>query len=279
MPVAGRFDVAPGHILLSTLEQELAQQEGGIGRLSHALAGLSQPYDIILIDTPPNLGFLTFNALRAANEVIVPIDISSFALNGVSKLFNMLELIKVKTDHRFTAVKALVTNFDKRSKYARQMLGLIRSTFHHQVYTTIITVNIALREAASRGVPVVHFNKYASGARQYLALADEVKQDGRRLDAQAFAESSQALLKRVAFELHHPEAQAIHVVGDFNQWSVSEGSLLSRRETGLWSKEVELPPGRYRYKFVVDGQWCEDPNNPRSEVNPFGSADSILLID
>jgi chromosome partitioning protein len=80
--VSGGFAVAPGHILLSTLEQELAQQEGGIGRLSHALAGLQQPYDIILIDTPPNLGFLTFNALRAANEVIVPIDISSFALKS-----------------------------------------------------------------------------------------------------------------------------------------------------------------------------------------------------
>jgi len=277
--VAGGFDLAPGHILLSTLEQELADREGGITRLAQQLAGLPQPYDFVLIDTPPSLGFLTFNALRAATEVIVPIDISSFALGGVAKLFNMLDLIKVKTEHRFTSVKALVTSFDRRSKYARQMLGLIRATFHHQVYTTIMSVNIALREAASRGVPVAVFNKYAAGTRQHAALAQELLQELRRLDPDAFAQSTRALLRRVAFALHHPEAQTIHVVGDFNQWTVSDQSLLHRQETGLWSKELDLPPGRYRYKFVIDGQWREDPNNPRAETNPFGSSDSVLLLE
>ena len=86
--VAENLDVAPSGIVLSALEQKLASEpvETRTDRLAAALDNLPEPYDYALIDCPPNVGLLTFNALRAASEVIVPLETSPFAIHGVEKL-------------------------------------------------------------------------------------------------------------------------------------------------------------------------------------------------
>ena len=70
----------------------------------------------------------------------------------------------------------------------------------------------------------------------------------------------------------------VHLVGDFNQWTVSNDSLLWQKEEGVWQKRIYLGPGRHRYKFVVDGQWVTDPQNDHIEPNPYGGMDSVLDI-
>lgn len=272
-------DVAPGHILLSTLEQELAGQEGGISRLHGTLQTLTGAYDFVVIDTPPSLGFLTFNALRAADEVIVPIDASIFSVQGVAKLLSMIELVQAKTGHRVRLVKALMTLYDRRTRYTQQVSEQVRSTFGRNVYDTVIGINVTLREAAAAGQPIVRFDARAGGARDYQALAKEVLKDGQRLDPQAFAETARAMARRVAFNLTQPDAHRVHVVGDFNGWRVSDAGQLQRSSSGHWNADLRLRPGRYRYKFVVDGHWVEDPANPHQETNSFGSVDSIVTIE
>ena len=70
----------------------------------------------------------------------------------------------------------------------------------------------------------------------------------------------------------------VHLVGDFNDWKVSNDSLLWQKEEGVWQKRLFLGPGHYRYKFVVDGKWVTDPGNDRIEPNPYGDVDSVLEI-
>ncbi len=99
VPVGTNFDLIPSHILLSTIEQEFTNKDESVSKLHEMLVHLSFPYQIVVIDCPPSLGFLTFNALRASQTVIVPIELSSFSLMGVSKLLSMIELIRVKLQH------------------------------------------------------------------------------------------------------------------------------------------------------------------------------------
>ena len=73
-------------------------------------------------------------------------------------------------------------------------------------------------------------------------------------------------------------AKEVHLVGDFNQWKISNESLLWRKEEGVWQKRIFLGPGHHRYKFVVDGQWVTDPHNDHIEPNPYGGMDSVLEI-
>ncbi len=272
-------DIAPGHILLSTLEQELAGQEGGISRLYAGLQTLTSTYDVILIDTPPNLGFLTFNALRAAQEIIIPIEASCFSIQGVGKLQSMIDLVQTKTGHRPRLVKALMTMYDQRTKYGQRVMGEISALFGPRVYTAVIGTNVRLREAAAAGVPITQFDRRARGARDYQRLAKEVLEDRQSLDPAAFADAARALAKRVALTLQRPNAERVHVVGDFNGWRLSDSGVMRPGGDDRWGTELDLRPGRYRYKFVVDGHWMEDPNNPQQETNTFGSVDSILTVE
>jgi hypothetical protein len=82
----------------------------------------------------------------------------------------------------------------------------------------------------------------------------------------------------VQFVLVASEASAVTLVGDFNDWSVSATPLTREGGDGVWWVTVPLPPGRYRYSFVVDGQvWLGDPNAPAVD-DEFGRPNSVVTI-
>jgi len=96
VPIKDNFDLAPSSLILSAVEQELSGMEGREDRLLKAIQALKEPYDYVIIDCPPSIGHLCFNALRACEEVIIPIDMSLFSLRGVAKLLEIIILLKDK---------------------------------------------------------------------------------------------------------------------------------------------------------------------------------------
>jgi chromosome partitioning protein len=100
--VSESIDLAPSSIVLSALEQKLASErhDARTERLAAAIDGLPPLYDFVLIDCPPNVGLLTFNALRAAREVIIPLETSFFAIDGVQKLLETISLLSDRIGHR-----------------------------------------------------------------------------------------------------------------------------------------------------------------------------------
>lgn len=277
------FDFIPSHVLLSTIEQEFRDKPHAVLKLHESIEPLAQEYDYIVIDSPPSLGFLTFSALRASDRVTIPLETSCFSLAGLGKLLSMIELIKVKLNHT-SIVSGLITLYDRRVRYSKIILDEIKKHFKNNLLDTIIRINISLREAASFGKSVLDYNKYCAGAKDYLALAKELINDSKIRDLNRFYKDAEAMIALsksvlVRFALQSPEAQYVYVVGDFNNWSLDESNLLERNNNGGWQKSFSLRPGRYRYKFVVDGQWIHDPDNPEREDNIFGSLDSVLKLE
>lgn len=83
--------------------------------------------------------------------------------------------------------------------------------------------------------------------------------------------------RRMAFSLYAPEAGCVSLAGDFNAWSPDDFRLEKSPE-GLWERVVTLPPGRYEYKFVVDGRWQNDPRCMVHAPNPFGGENSVVIL-
>lgn len=79
------------------------------------------------------------------------------------------------------------------------------------------------------------------------------------------------------FTLFAPEAGEVLLVGDFTEWSAGDCRMRKFKD-GIWKKKVNLKPGRYEYRFVVDGQWQSDPGNNNSNPNPYGSENSVLIV-
>jgi 1,4-alpha-glucan branching enzyme len=83
--------------------------------------------------------------------------------------------------------------------------------------------------------------------------------------------------KPVEFTLNHPQARSVAVAGTFNNWDLSR-TPMNPGPGGTWNATVWLPAGRYEYRFVVDGQWINDPSAKESVQNTFGSTNSVLVV-
>lgn len=81
----------------------------------------------------------------------------------------------------------------------------------------------------------------------------------------------------VRFEFESPTANSVCLAGTFNDWN-SSGTEMIRDGTGRWVKEMALPPGAYEYRFVVDGEWADDPQAVETAPNPFGRLNSVLRV-
>jgi chromosome partitioning protein len=280
--VCPNLDVAPSSILLSAIEQELAGKPERERQLLARLAALPSPYDYILIDCPPSLGLLTFNALRACGEAIVPVEPSLFSLHGIAKLVETLELLQQKAGHRIR-VKALATLFTKRTRFAAEVLHEMETHFSGRLFQTRIRATVRLREAASHGVPIAAYDRRSAGAEDYRALALEVIADERRLleklaGVEPTVPGPLRLQDLVVFTIVEPSASDVRLAGDFNEWVPDRNIVSAKDENGVWKKIVPAAPGTYQYRLVVDGRWCEDPNNPNRVMNALGEYNSVVEI-
>ena len=175
VPIRDNFDLAPSSLILTAIEQELSGLKSRENRLFRAIQELKEEYDYdyIIIDCPPSIGHLCFNALRACDEVIIPIDMSLFSLRGVAKLIEMTTLLKEKIGHKVKS-RALITMYDRRTRYARVVLEKVKEEFGDNVFDTVIRYNIRLRETADCGLPIGEYDKYSIGYADYENLAEEI---------------------------------------------------------------------------------------------------------
>ncbi len=282
LPWSDDLHLAPSGIVLSALEQKLSAERANdrTERLALALESVADRYDYAVIDCPPSVSVLTFNALRAAREVIVPLETSDFAIHGVQKLLETIALLSDRIGHELS-VRLLPTLYDGRSRYARETLGEIRSLFGDLCFDTVVRSNIKLREAARRGRPIVSYARSANGAQDYGALAIELALTPAPGELTEEAPAPGGPAREVVIQYRDVGATDVRLAGDFNGW-VPDKDVQSvvQAEGGdrVWTKILSLPPGTYHYRYVVDGEWREDPVNPLSAPGPVGGRNSVLVV-
>jgi len=276
--------LAPSSIVLSALEQKLAFErvEARTERLSAALDSIPEDtYEYALIDCPPNVGVLTFNALRASSEVIIPLETSRFAIHGVEKLLETIALLTERIGHDLT-VRILTTLYDGRTRFARITLAEIRESFKDMCFDTVIRLNVKLRDAAGRGRPIASFAPSANGALDHAALAVEVEASQSTQDeATLEAGPVQLAPREIVVRFRDETANDVRIAGDFNGWVPDKGvrSLIeSEGQTRVWTKILRLAPGTYQYRYVVDGEWQADPENPEAISSAVGGRNSVLVV-
>lgn len=116
-----------------------------------------------------------------------------------------------------------------------------------------------------------------------IALLSLMSACGPRLPKMGSAELSAAGPRKVEggvqFTLFVPKAHKVNIVGDFNNWSTSADPMYDRTEKGEWSITLPLKPGRYEYKFLLDGEkWMSDPGNSKKVKDGFGAFNSVAEV-
>jgi chromosome partitioning protein len=351
------LDLLPSNMALAGIEAELNSAPDKDRRLTQVLAIAQDDYEFCIIDCPPSIGLLTFNALRAADEVIVPVETGYFALQGSLRQEATIEMLSRRAQHH-VRLSVLATMYDVRTKLAREILAELKRKFEGRLLPVVVNFNSKLKEAASFGQPITEYDPASRGMADFeklsswlvanppapaqpdeaqtpqpnpaLSRAAELVQRARALsqrtasltaDLAADPDMADEGMARPMFttvsaleqidapprdngkrsmrldqklsKFHgvritrqgvlfvQPDlaADQVQIAGDFNNWSPSATPMHRNGDLGVWETCVAIPPGRYRYRLVVDGRWVQDRYNDYVESNPFGELNNILEIE
>ena len=174
------LDLVGSRIDLAGAEIELVGKKDRDKTLLHALQGIRDKYDYILIDCSPSLGVITVNALTAADSVMIPVQAEYFALEGITKLLITIRIIKTKLNPKLEIEGFLLTMYDSRLRLARQIYDEVKRHFQELVFRTVIQRNVKLSESPSHGLPVILYDADSAGARNHLSLAKEIIEHNKK---------------------------------------------------------------------------------------------------
>lgn len=177
---------APSNIDLSGAEVEMVAAVGRETILKEAIDEWANPedanaesqvvgtgFDYVLIDCPPSLGLLCVNALAAADEIIIPMQTEFFALQGMSKLMDVVQVIRKRINSRLHVGGIIACRMDTRTRLALEVLDDIKSHFPDLLFATRIRQNVKLAESPSFGRTVLEYAPESNGAEDYRSLAAE----------------------------------------------------------------------------------------------------------
>ena len=94
----------------------------------------------------------------------------------------------------------------------------------------------------------------------------------------AAKKTTKSAKKSVTFTVHAEKGKAVYLAGSFNEWSTTAKKMAYKAKNGLYSATVQLAPGEYQYKFVIDGTWCADPENENSVKTDQGTFNSVVIV-
>ncbi|UCD29112.1 MAG: AAA family ATPase [Planctomycetota bacterium] len=324
--ITANFDLSPSTAALSKLEMNGHTITEAQGLLNDALNPIRDKYEYVLVDCPPHIGLLTFNALHAASEVIIPVDTGYFSLQGLTKQLETVEAIRAGRENPLE-IRILANLYDVRTKLGREILNELKRKFGPMMCHTFINFNTKLREGASFGQPITEYDPGSMGFRDFVRLARELISSGGPemvsttllKQADELAERAEKLLatskplledeegeadtdidqpatpqqvqekidqlygvrtteEGVLFTAHAPEATQVHLAGDFNSWCPDATPMVPCGDGDGFKALLPLAPGRYRYRYVIDGDWAKDPHNDYVEANPFGELNSVVEV-
>jgi chromosome partitioning protein len=168
------FYLCPCSPELAGVEAELYRSEQREKRLIGAIDKARRFFNYILIDCPPSLGFLTINALAAADSLVIPVQTEFFCMEGIPDLFQTLETVRTYFNPRLTVEGILLTMYDERTNLSKQVAEEIRKSLKHILFHSVIPRSIRLAEAPSFGKPIVLYDIKSKGAEAYISLAEEI---------------------------------------------------------------------------------------------------------
>ena len=175
------LDIIPSSPVLGAVEHELAGRDARETRLASKLVRVDDNYDYAVIDSPPNVGLLTFNSLMAAGEIIVPVDPSYYSLRGLERLVETVELLESETKHR-VVISILVNNIEKRTNFSREVVLQLEKIHGAELFDVTISHSVRYKEAALRGVPIFGIPRSDRLRWEFLTLAREIEDRGSLID-------------------------------------------------------------------------------------------------
>lgn len=168
------YEIMPASPDLAGATVELVSEDNREFKLHQLLEKIKEPYDFIIIDSPPSLGLLTINALCASKEVLIPVQCEYLALEGLEQLLNTINLVKNNLEHDLKIAGALLTMYNRNNRLSREIAKEVRRNFPGYVFDTVIPRQVSLAEAPKFGKTILQYAPTSQASKAYRELAEEL---------------------------------------------------------------------------------------------------------
>lgn len=173
------LDILPSSLLLTTIEPGNDETKQQI--LKNALTTIKDRYDYVIIDCPPTLGFLTLNALTAADSILIPVQCEYFAMDAISSMLASIANIQTSINPFLEIEGFLLTMYDAKTSLGTEICTQVRGLFKENTFLSQIPRNISIPESNLKRQPVTVFRPNSSGALAYFSLAREIMDKEHRI--------------------------------------------------------------------------------------------------
>lgn len=171
------LDIIPCNVWSDEDEKRKLIGSSAESKLKAAMRPIINDYDFIIIDCPPALGNLTYNALIASDSIIVPIQCEYYALKALGRFLKLTRTIKEEHNPSLKYRGFLLTMFDSRNNLTKRVVEKVKYTLKGMVFDTVIPRNVRLAEVPYYGRPAMLFDAKCRGTQSYLQLAGELLAD------------------------------------------------------------------------------------------------------
>jgi chromosome partitioning protein len=170
------LSLLPANPDLSAVEAELPSQLNRELLLREAVHrnGTQVTYDFILYDTPPYFGFHTINALAAIEWVLIPVQMSGYAIKGLKEVLRTVSAARQRLNPSLRILGIVPTFVNLRTNFSRDMLDGLREIPNLRVFDSVIKLTVKLQETSLAGVPVTAYAPSSDAAQAYRSLAAEI---------------------------------------------------------------------------------------------------------
>lgn len=178
--------IVKSNINLVGVEIELVGMDRREYILKDRLESIRENFDFVFVDCPPSLSLITLNSLVGSDSVLIPVQCEYYALEGLTLLLNTIKMVKTRLNQHIEIEGYLLTMFDTRLKLSHQVAAEMEKYFADKVYPVKIMRNIKISESPSFGKPVVVYDPFSIGARNYTELANEFLRRNGKENLQRF---------------------------------------------------------------------------------------------
>jgi chromosome partitioning protein len=166
--------ILPAHATLTDVEREFARRGDGRLQLQHALHPLRDAFDVMVIDTPPTLGFWTQAPLVASTDLLIPVDMGYFAVAGMRQLLDAIARLRQEVPLTLATPHILLTKVDARTTLSAHVRAHLRERGDAAALHTVIRVNVALARAEMAHQSIFAYDRSSAGAQDYQHVVEEL---------------------------------------------------------------------------------------------------------
>jgi len=168
------IDIIPANLSLGKLESELSSERDSHYYLADKLNEVSDNYDIILIDSPPNLGLATWSVLTASNEVIIPLEAQDYSVKGTGYVHGLIHKVKKRANPRLNILGYVINRFDGRRRIEQDFKIMIEKHLGQKVIKPVLKDSVKYVEAVTLGKPITYFAPKSEHAQAFRMIGKEV---------------------------------------------------------------------------------------------------------